>query len=532
MSEAVRNYTGHAGSLRTSPRQRRGRGCFLRIVLPLIAVSVLAFWWLTRDTYDFAECIPGDQRFTVVLDEPLPARERILQSRVWQAVPKSWSSRFEPGALSIDLGIPDWVLKNVFYKRAFLAGNDFGESSDVVILARMTRIGALLERFHGLLPAVEDDYAGGLRLRALPDEGVYYAVRGRILLVSLSRTALIRSLTLAEGDRLTQDKFDELAHAGNEDIRGTLVLTGDQSLGDIFESVAFAMRIDEVSAQAVCRGTLRPEARVRFAPLLNGVGPVALGVPPAGMIGLSANFGKPIRELWSGLGEVTGAAWLSDAQWQAWEAGVAGEPPGAAQFITTLLGRQGPGLRLAIADVDVNEFLPLPVVTGSVDGDAKAIAQLFESIPPPPEDAKPWEAYPRIDGKKGVASVPMIGGPSLEPAAAIDRGALTFSSSRTALETMLSSNLPVENLPRPGNLYVRIHPAPLAGAIVESGRLLVAFDGLRGFTEESFEAAAAEWTDAAAVVNEITAVALVQDGAIEFEFRIRCENAPAAEAGG
>ena len=532
MSEAVRNYTGHAGSLRTGPRRRRGRGFISRFTLLLVAFLAIAFWWITRDSYEFTECIPRGQRFTVVLDEPLPARERILQSRVWQALPASWLGPARPGLLSVDLGIPEWVLNNVFYKRAFLTGNEFGKSSDVVILTRMTRIGALLERFHALLSAVEDDYAGGLRLRALRDEGLYYAVRGRILLVSSSRTALIRSLTLAEGDRLETDKFGDLAQAGNEDIRGTLALAEDQPFGDVFESVAFAVRIDRGSAQAKCRGTLRTEAAGRFAPLLRGVRPSTLQAPPSGMVALSANFGKPVREVWNGLGEVTGVPWLSEAQWQTWEEGVPGQTPGVVQFMTILMGKQGPGIRLAVAGVDVNEFVPLPVLVGTVDGNAKVIAQQLEAIPPPPDGVKPWEAYPRYDAEKGLVHVPLIGGPSLEPAAAIDRGALAFSSSRTALETLLAANAPGDDLPQPGNLYVQIRPAPLVDAIVESGRLLAEFDGLRGFTKDSFEAAAAEWTASAAIVSEITAVAAVQDGTVDLELGILCDNGIAAEADG
>jgi hypothetical protein len=361
---------------------------------------------------------------------------------------------------------------------------------------------------------------------------MYYAVRGRLLLVSPSRTALIRSLTLTKQDRLQEDEFSELDQAGNEDIRGTIVLADDQSFGSMLESVAFAVRIDGDAAHAKCRGALRPDAARRFSSLLNGTRPATLEAPPTGMIALSANFGKPVKEVWSGLGDATGVAWLSDAQWQTWEEGVPGEPPGVAQFITTLLGAQGPGIRLTVTDVDVNEFLPIPILVGTADGDTKAITQLFEAIPPPPDSVKPWETYPRFDADKRVAYMPLVGGPSLELAATVNRDTILFGSSRAALETELLGKPAAESLPEPGNLYVQIQPAPLVDALVESGRLLVEIDGLRGFTGDSFEVAAAEWTASATLVNDITAVVSFQNGAVDLELRIECEDTIAAEAGG
>jgi hypothetical protein len=521
MSEAVRNYTGHAGSLRSQPRGRR-RGFFIRVLLPFTVLLGIVLWWTTRDTYQFNECIPKGQRITMIMDDPLPARQRVAQSRVWQAIPDTWTAIKRPDVLSADLGLPQWVLNNVFYKRAILTGNDLGPDSDVVVLTRMTRIGALLERFHGFASAVDDDYAGGLHLRAIPEDGLYYAVRGRILLFSVSRPALIRALTLSEDDRLEQATFDELARAGGEDIRGTIALDQEQPLGQYFESVAFAIRIDGETAHAKCRGVLRPDTVARFSALMDGVQPVPLRVPPAGLISLSADFGKPISEVWAALGTATGVRWLSEAQWAAWEGGVPDQPPGAAQMITGLVGDKGPGIRLAIADVDVNELLPLPILVGTADADASAVKRQLESIPSPPDEANPWDAYPRYNPETGVASIPMIGGPSLEPAASVHQNTFVFSSSRTAVDKILAENLSNQNLTEPGNLYMQIRPAPVVASLVKSGRLFVEIDSLRGFTKDSFEAAAEAWIASAEIVDEITVLAGVSGDAIEFELRVSC----------
>jgi hypothetical protein len=62
---------------------------------------------------------------------------------------------------------------------------------------------------------------------------------------------------------------------------------------------------------------------------------------------------------------------------------------------------------------------------------------------------------------------------------------------------------------------------------VESGRLFVEIDSLRGFTKETFETAADAWIASAKIVDEITVLAGVSGDAIEFELRITCASTSA-----
>lgn len=63
-------------------------------------------------------------------------------------------------------------------------------------------MGLLLERIHTFADFIQDDEAGGLHLRYLPDARLYYAVRGRILIVTPSRDRLVESLTLPAGEAM------------------------------------------------------------------------------------------------------------------------------------------------------------------------------------------------------------------------------------------------------------------------------------------------------------------------------------------
>lgn len=525
MSEVVRNYTGQAGSMRTRPRRFRRRGWLLRTLVPLVAFATVLFWWTTRDSYRFAACIPADQRLTVILDDPLPARSRVVESQVWDALPDEWTSIKQPALTSDDIGIPQWVMNNLFYKRAIVTGNELGEASDVVLLTRMTRIGTLLERFHGIMGGVEDDYAGGLYLRTVPGHGIHYAVRGRLLLLSQSRDALIRSLTLTESDQLPQTQFDELARSGGEDIRGTVALSPEHALGQYFETIAFALRVDSDAAHAKCRAIIRPEAVKRFAALTQGVSPTSLRVPPDGLISVSGNFGKPVEEIWSALGEITGVPWLGAAQWQAWRAGNPENPLGVGPFLTGLVGDKGPGIQLAMTSIDTNEFVPLPILVAVLDGDVAGVKAQLESIPAPPADVQPWDPFPRFDAENGMAYIPLMGGPSLEPAVAAHQDTVLISSSRAAAEAYLAKGAPRQELPQPGNLYVRIQPGPLVEAVIDAGRLLVEIDCLHGYSPETYEVAAASWSNAAQKIDSITGIAAVQGNTIDLEFRIACPGA-------
>lgn len=521
MSDVVRNYTGSGASLRGGRRRRTGRGLFRKVILPGVILVLLVFLWVTRDSYDVTECLPAGQGFSVVLSDPLNSLNRAGQSRLWKAVPAQWSQQFSAQSLAQRTGMPDWVVNNLFHDRLFLFGNDTQHFGDVVAITRMTRIGTLLERFHRIAPGIERDFAGGLELRKVAESRVCYAVRGRLLILSPSREALIHTLTLAPESAMGEEALNDLTQSGTEDIRGVLTVNQDHPLGKYVHQVAFALRVDGESAHAKCRAELNPEWKAAYGPLFEKARPVPLGIPAPGMVEVSANFGIPVAQLWPALGALCSAEWMSQEQWEAWAASSADGAPRVSQFITGLLGDKGPGVRLSLTGIDTNEMLPMPLLVGTFDGNVSGLPALFKAVPPPPETVMAWDAYPRYDEALGMVRVPCIGGPSMEPCAAVYGNALLASTSRNAAGQILASAPPSGNLPEEGNLYIRVRPLALAESIVEAGRLFVEFDGLRGYSPESYETAAAEWLACAGAVEEVTAMASVQGQTLDVDFRIR-----------
>lgn len=520
MSDVVRNYTGSGGRLSGRTIGSRGGGCLWRIVLVCVAL-LLVFLWITRSSYDAAAFIPAGARYNVVLSDPVNGLDRIAASDVWNAWPDVASRDALARRLQQDPGVPRWVLNNLLTQRLYLAGGDVREFSDALAITHMSRIGTVIERVLTWGSGISSDYAGGLNMRHIHSSGLYYAVRGRILILSANRDALVRALTLRPGDMIDEASRENLLAEGAEDVRGTVQLAEDDPLGDAFHSIAFAIRIDDDRAYAKCHATIRDSARERFGPLLNGAKPYPLAAPLPGMIEVTANFGKPVREVWASLGEALQSSWLNAAAWQSWEAPNADGTPSIAQTITSMLGPLGPSIRLSCVGFDQNEMVPVPIIAGTLQAPANAIPNLG-ALPPPPAGANVWDAYPRYDADRKRASVPLVGGPSLEPTAMLLGGGLLFSTSRTAAEALAQEDLAPGELGEQANLYVRAYPTILVEAGVAALRQFAEVGMLKGYDLESFDAAAKGWTHSASRVKEIVLVAAGTDEAIDVELRIVC----------
>lgn len=522
MSDVVRNYTGSGGRIQS--QRWRPRGSWLRRILLGFLAIVGVFAWITRDRYDESSFIPVGLRYNVVLADPMNGRERIASSSVWNAWPDPATRDKILAKIGQDPGLPRWILNNLVTQRLYLAGNDVREFSDVLAVTHMSRIGVLLERFHALVPGVTSDYAGGLRLRQIGGAGLYYAVRGRMLLVSPDRNALIRSLTLPSSDALDYAARENLARQGAEDLLGTVQLAPDDPLGDAFQSIAFAARIDGERAYAKCHAIIRDKARERFGPLLNGAKPYALAQPIPGPIEISANFGKPVREVWASLGEALQSPWLNAAQWQAWEELGPGNSATVPRAITEMVGPLGPAIRITCTGMDLNEMVPVPVLIGTLQVPHDNTPKL-DAIPAPPAGAAPWDSYPRFDPEKKLVAVPMLGGPSIEPAAAMYGSELLIGTGRTAVEELLKSPPPRGTIDEQANLLVRIRPGAVVENVAGALRQFAEMNMLRGYTLDEFEAAAKGWLDSAGRVQEVVLIASGTDESIDVELRIICSPA-------
>jgi len=524
----------------TRRRRRRSSGCGGWFLFPLFVLGLVAYgFWITRDTHPMARLIPREQVVQVFASDVLVKRGKIAASTVWRTFPESWGLLKVSERLNQDFGMPEWVLNNLIGPVCHVSGNDLQHFGDMLFVTQMRRIGCLVEKLHRLAPGIERDPAGGLHLRWVEELGLYYAVRGRILVMSPSREALVRAVTLREEDALDPDALARAVDAfGAEDLHG-MVTFGEKAshetggagsaaplarLGEVFTSLSFAARVDLAEACVKCRGALRPEWHTRLSGLLSGVSPQVLTLPPEGMLMVSADFGKSVREVWDGMAGLSKDPAYWAGLWDDWGSSAVEEDvlTMLARFFMGLLGPLGPGIRLSLCGIDLNEMGPVPEVAVALDASPQAIAGVLEAVPPVPEDMPPWESFPRYDPEDRRVHLPMLGGPSIEPTAVVYGDGLLVTTSRTLADALLARPAQTERLTAPGNLYLCVRPHPCVQAVYDAGMLLAENGLLKDHTPETFEDAMAPWLERSALVDTISVLLAHEAGEVAGVFNVVC----------
>ncbi len=520
MSETVRSYTGSGHG----PPPRR-RGLFARgkmIFLILVVLLAVYGWWASRDSCPVEDLIPADQAYQVFAVDILGVRNTLAQSKVLGTLPPE-AGLGDAVALSGNLGVPAWVLNNLAPNICAVSGKDVRALSDPLVVTRMTRVGCLFMKLHCVMPWVECETAGGLHLSRIRDAGVYFATRGRALAISPSRDALIRALTLRSEDSMTREAMaGAVRDMSSEDLVGTLLLHPEDPLGEACDELRFAVRIEAASLRIKCSGVLRKEWREQFGGFIEELAPVELMTPPEGILQVSMNFNKPVRDLWSVAAQLAGVSSEAEALWRKWSTPPQDAAPGPVQAAMALLGQLGPGVRMSWQGIDLNEMLPVPQIVVTLDADPEALLAIFSALPPLGGGAERYAMQPQYDAAAKCVRLPLIGGPSMEPTAGIIGDTLLVSSSRTVAEALLNSGGKAEKLPQPGNLYFTLQPQACAEALINLAALLAENSMLKGFTPDSVQQVAAPWLAGASAIKDITAFARCKNGEVTLDLAMIC----------
>ena len=522
MSDAVRVYGGR----KHGARKGRGRRYAGKVLLAAVLIAAGWVYWSTRDTHPVQALIPANRAYHLVAKDVFAKRARLAESQIWKAMPPQLGVADVPAKLSRDVGAPQWILNNLVPDACYVMGNDVKGFSDILVVTRMTRVGALLEKLHCFFSAVEEDYAGGLNLRKMG--GLYYGVRGRVLLLSASRPGLIEALTLLPAEALSAAALEEMAQSlGDEDIYGGFQLAEDDPLGDVIERGTFSLRIDKTAAAVSCESTLRPAWREKMAGLLEGVTPRTLESPPDGMLRVSLDLGKPVEAVWKCAGTAFGKQDEMDQLWAKWSAAPEEGKSSLSYTLLGLLGGLGPGMRVSLVGVDLNEIVPAPEVVAMLEADPGRLSEAFKGLPAPPDGSQPWETYLRYDETAQVVRLPLIGGPSLEPTAGIQGTSLVISSSRTVAESMLADPATANPsaLPGLGNVYAALKPHESGKAAFDVAMMLAEAGLLRNHSPQTLQDKYGPWLESAAGVKEVSALAGYDSGNVTLEMDLVCSDA-------
>ncbi len=526
MSDTLRSLPPRGAQRPSVRRSRIWRRLRQAVVILLLVVAVHGFW-VTRDTTPFTELIPAEQQYGLFLSDIMARRDRIADSFIWEAAPEQITGRVAR-LLQAEPALPDWVVHNLISSTCYLAGNDLEHFEDILILSRMSHVGTLLERYARLGPWTQRDRAGGLNLRRLPGAGLYYAVRGRTLALSPSRDALIRALTLRPEDMISAEHYETtLERSGLEDAGGVIMFEPGDPMAEWLHTVGFAARAEPAVFEARARLTLSEDMEDAWAPILNGLTASALLEPPAGMAGLSINVNAPLEEVLARAAEAAGWDWppamlVPDENEEEDDNDAPTFP-----WIADLIGPAGPAVTLSIIGFAPYDITPMPILALLSETNGQA-DELLGAIPHAPEDARPWESYPRRSEDSPFIHIPAIGGPAFEPALASVGGHLLVTSSHAEAGPLLERGQLAKYMERQGNLYLRIEPTPLIEAIVETGRQLAEMEMLKGHDATSFAALAEEWSARAGKTDHAEMLLVREGREILVELRVVAEQQNAA----
>ena len=523
MSEVVRNYTW-GGNPRKRRRDLRRRGTGIaKFTLPLLVILLITGIWLTRDNYEREGFIPADAPVEIYIHDITAKRLKIMESSLQSLVPESSDTRRLLEQLSADLPVPEWLINNLSADLCHIYSPAYDRMDEVVVTTNMSRIGCLTERIMRFFARIEPDFAGGLHLRHIQDAGLYYAVRGRVLLISPSRKSLIHALTLSPDDSLPADRFQESFHQSKSaDVFVCLQNEAWPFAVKPFEELSMAIMLEEGTSLLSLNGTFSDTFMRQYAPVLATMTPQQLPTPFTSMASASINLGAPLLAV---LQEMSPSFPGLDGIFQMIAPDTSDvdiSPPiaDAPSLFREAVRITGARTRIGWFGIDPYEMLPAPLLAATFEVDTDNVLALFERITPSTEVRSEVDLTLRLDKDILMAYSPVIGGENFEPAVVSYGRGLLFSSSAKLGRELIESTQLSESYPQPGNVYVQLKPSPIATACLDAAREL-AFSGmLRGHTESSIEAIASPLIATTSAVDSVVLLAACDKGQLQINMKL------------
>lgn len=527
MSQAVRTLAEADVYVRRYTSRRQRRRAVRNGVLLLAAIAALTFVWITRDNWPMERFVAKDAAFQVCATDLLLNRKEIAASRVWELAPADSPVPAAREALAGNLGMPEWVINNLAYGLGLVSGPDLRDPSSAIFVTRISRIGCLLERLRGFVDGVEDDLAGGLELRHVADASLYYSLRGRVLVASRSRDALVHALTLPETEALPAEGMAAVQQAASgRNLLVTLRPGEDEPGGAQFERLDLTFALKPDAAQLDCKAVPRPAFVTALDGFLNGANTPTLQAPIRGPIEIALDFGRPFTEVWSGLQ----LAFPGNPALEAVRGGidsVAEMAGGRAPMLAKALGALGTGLTLTWTGVDPLEIVPVPMLVARIDApDAAGYEVLLKAGLPRAPVAEDSAIKPYFDDTDKLAIFPVAGGPTMHPAIAMRDKKILLTTSAALARDVIAQRVPLADDGAQGHLLVRVRVPEAAAATLDAAQELADSGFLKGYSPEGFREFAAGWRRRAAQLDTVTGLLAYTNGALQC--RITLAMAPPA----
>ncbi|PCJ53768.1 MAG: hypothetical protein COA73_14925 [Candidatus Hydrogenedentota bacterium] len=520
MSDAVRSY--RSGSLPASPPGRPPRFGILKNAAKIVALlfGAMAIYVITttRDTHPLQEFIAADNAYHVNVYDFINRRTAWSQSPIWDSLSESWVERDIPEQLLDNHSFPDWMVRNFVGRQIHITGNDWTEFSDAVFITRITSVGCLLERGLRWTPRFASDNAGGLRLQYIKDDAVYYAVRGRTLILSANRDAVIAALTLDPGEII---ETPPPAYSSNKPLL-TARLTPNITEGPLssFSSLEGSFHHDAQTWNTSVIGTLTEDIEAIWEPLIQPETGKGLYIPVDGAAVLSLNTGSSLEDIWPALGTIIQNDIFTAQHWQAWKQ--ADKTTSYTPILTEITRSMGQRLAVSWNGFDHNAQSPTPNATVILSHDKKTVDTQLGKLSTEPPGEEFQQAYIQNDTESGRVYFFGKGGPSQTPTLQPHN---TFSILTTGIPVMKELNASDTDLGSTlqgdDTIYVSFKPEAVTAHIVELGTALADYGMIDDMNADEFSREAARWREKASLLDAISLIGKYDDGKLNVTIQIQ-----------
>lgn len=481
MSEVVRSMSRGERNIQSVSTSRVGGGFRMtRWIFVLMLVVGVYSWWISRDTYGYQPFVSSEPSAVIVAQHAFQKRETVFASPSWKALPETARAHPVPAVFATQFDAPDWVLRNLFGQHVLCVAPAQSEYENAIYLSKMSRIGVLIERSLRRSSNNSADNAGGLHLRYLAENELYYAVRGRMLIASPSRRALIHALTLSPDERIAEDAWDDsIWDVGGEDIRGTIRLAEDSRWGSYFAGIGFALRVTPDEAVLKLKMPCTNAFYAEYVPSLEGKGAGSLYAPEPGPIQFSADVGGTYGATFQLLAEVLDVSLDADEPWLVGLLERETDPT-----VALLLQNAGTAVARTWHGYLLSDIVPAHVTSTLVANNSDVVAEAIAAAPPERSGAFEATAILR-DTDRNWLEIATAGGPGLTDVVTLDSSGRTVLATTSRVQAELNGwggGAKTTRLDAQGNLYVLIDP----------GAVLTECEALVGELEEGFAILSAE----------------------------------------
>lgn len=293
MSETVRVYSEYV------PRKHQRKGGFFGFILKLfflfLIIFFIWFFWTSRDLYTVERFIPTEPAFQIFSPLLMQNYPTLIQSPLWKLIEPTSSIYEVKKMLSDQPKVPVWIIKHLIYDFFYFSANDLKTFEDALFIVRLSRIGCVIEDLYSWTQPVTNDWAGGLNLKYIPEQKIYYTRKGRVLLLSPHRETLVQ-VTTQKGDIERQTILaKELLKNQEKHLAWGTVIPPEKNFQGLISQINFYFSLSLNQLGIKCETQIIPDTEVPWTILLSEINSSSLQEPMDSLFSCSIDTGVPIK---------------------------------------------------------------------------------------------------------------------------------------------------------------------------------------------------------------------------------------------